>query len=76
MSRSAEVSTYRIEVWGRLDESWSDWLGDVTISLDCDSSGAGTSALTVRLDQAGLRGVLNRVWDLNLSVLSVSRQTD
>ena len=38
-----------------------------------DSEHAGTTVLTASLDQAALRGVLNRIWDLNLTLLSVSR---
>jgi hypothetical protein len=74
VSRSAEVSTYRIEVWGRLDESWSDWLDGVTIAFGGHSDGRGTTVLTASLDQAALRGVVNRIWDLNLTLLSVSRR--
>ena len=73
MSRSAEVSIYRIEVRGMLDERWSAWLGDATIEFQAGSRDVGTSVMTVRLDQAALRGVLNRIFDLNLTLLSACR---
>jgi hypothetical protein len=77
-SRSAEVRTYRIEVRGQLDERWSAWLGGATIAVHGDPStdpdAVGTTVVTASLDQAGLRGVLNRLWDLNLTLLSVRRQ--
>ena len=62
---------YHIRVQGRLDESWSDWLGDVTVTFQDTPDGRGITTLTCRLDQAALRGLLTRLWDRNLTVLSV-----
>jgi hypothetical protein len=61
---------YEIRVQGRLREDWSDWLDDMSISFH-----AGVTKLSGAVaDQAALRGILIRVWDLGLKLLSVSRE--
>ena len=59
----------QIKVQGRLDDSWSDWFEGMTISFDQD----GSTLTGMIVDQVALRTVLNRLWDLNLSLLSVNR---
>ena len=59
---------YHIQVQGRLDESWSAWFDGLAIAFE-----DGVTTLTGALaDQAALRGVLVRIWDLNLAVISVN----
>jgi hypothetical protein len=61
--------TYKVRIRGRLDEEWSDWLDTVAITYD-----SGVTTLTGPLaDQAALRGILTRIWDLNLTLISVQR---
>ena len=74
MSGSAQRSPYRIELLGTLDENWSEWLSDVTISFE-QQRGEASTVIIASLDQAGLRGVLNRMWDMNLTVLAVCRRS-
>lgn len=66
---------YEIKVASHLDEDWS-------ASLDCSSiicelsedDQMPVSILTCSLaDQTALRGVLNKLFDLNLTILSVNR---
>lgn len=65
---------YQIKVQGKLNERWSDCLAGVSISHDQANSGAPVSTLTAPVaDQAALRGILNKLWDLNLALLSVTR---
>lgn len=65
---------YRIRVRGRLARRWSDWLGGLAISVEVDD-GAPEAVLTGPVvDQSALRGILNRLWDLNLTLISVSRR--
>ena len=60
---------YVIRVKGHLDESWADWLDGMAITHD-DS---GESVLTGPLpDQAALHGVLNRLRDLGVELISVN----
>jgi hypothetical protein len=65
-------ATYRIEVNGNLDESWSDRLAgmDITASKRVDETTVTTLIGRLR-DQAELSGVLNRLYDLHLSILKV-----
>lgn len=69
---------YLIVLEGRLDEEWADWFGDFTLDV-CDngSQRPPTTTLTgVLPDQAALRGLLGRIWDLNLVLVAVTRLED
>ncbi len=67
-------ATYRIEVEGRLDENWSTWFDDMTITTERRKDGTTITVLTGTVsDQPALHGVLARVRDLGLSLLSVQR---
>ncbi len=65
--------TYRIMVQGRLDESWSRWFNGLTI--ECTSTGDSVITMLTGpvVDQPALRGILNKLWDLNLILISVAR---
>ena len=68
-----QVETYRIEIEGRLNEDWSDWFGGLAISTE-EREGTPTTTLTgTVVDQAALHGILNRIWNLSLKVISVIR---
>ena len=64
---------YQIGVKGVLDEQWSDWFGGLAIAPQA----SGETLLTgpVR-DQAALHGLLAKVRDLGLPLLSVERVDD
>jgi hypothetical protein len=65
---------YRIRVQGKLDPRWSDWLASMSIVPEPTADGCLTTVLTGPVaDQAALRGVLSRLWDLNLDIISVNR---
>ena len=60
---------FEIHVKGQLDESWSDWLDGMEVELLEN----GEMILFGRIgDQAALMGVLNRLYGLNLALLSLS----
>jgi hypothetical protein len=65
---------YRIKVKGHLDRRWTEWFGNVTITLEDN----GETLLTCPVaDQAALYGLLRKVRDLGLPLISVTRaQTD
>jgi hypothetical protein len=66
--------TYQIQVEGKLDEGWSEWFKDMAVTFERGCDGWVITTLTGPVaDQAALRGILNRIWDLHLTVLSVTR---
>jgi hypothetical protein len=66
----AHASFFEIRVKGHLDESWSDWLEGLEVTLLEN----GEMILSGYIgDQAALMGILNRLYGLNLTLLSVSK---
>ena len=60
---------YRITIKGHLGPQWSDWFDGLTITL----AGNGETMLTGPLvDQAALHGVLIKIRDLGLPLLSLT----
>ncbi len=64
-------ATYQIKVPGHLDESWSDWAGTMTITVESDDDGLPATTLTGAVDQAALQGLLRRLYSLGLPLISV-----
>ena len=59
---------YRLRVAGHLDHHWSPWFGDLTLTQDDD----GTTSLTgLVADQAELHGLLTKIRDLGVTLISV-----
>jgi len=65
--------TYQIKVPGYIGESWSDWAGGMTITVESEGDGPPVTTLTGTLDQAALQGLLRRLYSLGLPLLSVNR---
>ncbi|MFZ6029596.1 MAG: hypothetical protein ACOYYS_17930 [Chloroflexota bacterium] len=66
---STEPLTYQVRLKGHLDAEWADWLGHLSITL----SEHGESILTgPGLDQAALHGLLKKVRDAGLTLISVN----
>ncbi len=65
---------YQIRIIGNLDQSWETWLGNVSIQCEPGENDCMISILTGDLpDQAMLFGILDRIRDLNLELLSVNK---
>ena len=61
---------YQFHVEGHLADRWSDWLGGLTLQRQED----GTTLLVgAVVDQAALHGVITRIRDLGVPLLSVKR---
>lgn len=68
---------YEVRIKGHIDVRWQEWFENVTISLEDN----GETLLTATvIDQAALHGLLRKVRDLGLPLISVNRieieQTD
>ena len=60
---------YRITIKGHLDQHWSDWFDNMTIT----NAANGEAILCGPLpDQAALHGVLIKIRDLGLPLLAVA----
>jgi hypothetical protein len=65
---------YQIRIKGHLGPQWTDWFGGLTITLE---EGGETLLTCPVADQAALYGLLRKVRDLGLPLISVTRaQTD
>ena len=63
-------ATYQIKVPGHIGESWSDWAGGMTITVESEGDGPPVTILTGTLDQAALQGLLRRLYSLGLPLIS------
>ena len=61
---------YQIRVKGTLDERWSAWFDGFTIVPQADNETLLTGSVT---DQISLHGLLSKIRDLGLPLLSVKR---
>ena len=65
---------YQIKVEGKIRESWSDWLNNMKIYAGEGNDQAQTTTLIGKVtDQPALRGILCKLWDLNLTIISICR---
>ncbi len=62
--------TYQIRLQGHLDQRWSAWLDGLAVTHERDGTTLLRGTLT---DQAALYGVLIKIRDLGLPLLSVQR---
>ena len=70
----SEQTVYQIAVQGKLDENWSEWFGAMTVTVRSQSSDLPATTFTCAVaDQSALRGILNKIWDFNLTLISVRR---
>jgi hypothetical protein len=61
---------YQIRVRGLLEEQWSDWFDGFSISPQGDDKTLLTGPVA---DQAALHGLLSKIRELGLPLLSVER---
>ncbi len=59
---------YQIRVRGHLGSGWADWFGVLSVTLEDN----GDTLLTGPVDQTALYGLLKRVRDLGMPLVSVS----
>ncbi len=69
-----QTAIYQIKVQGRLDERWTNWFDGMSITFEQAEDGSTVTVLTGSVvDQAALYGLINRMRDLGLSLISVGR---
>jgi len=65
----SQPMVYQIRLKGHLDDQWTDWFEGLTITLEED----GTTLLSGPVaDQAALHGLLKKVRDLGMPLVSVN----
>ena len=69
----ADRRGYLIQIEGWIGEPWRHWFEDTLVCSEQAHDGTPVTTLRGTFDQAALRGVLCKIWDLNLTVLSVTR---
>jgi hypothetical protein len=67
---SGQSMVYQIKVKGHLGHQWTDWFDGLTITLE---EGGDTLLTGSVVDQAALHGLLKKVRDLGMPLLSVNR---
>jgi len=65
---SNQPIVYQIRLQGHLDSQWTDWFEGLTISLEANGETLLTGPV---VDQAALHGLLRKVRDLGMPLLSV-----
>jgi len=71
--KKSVATIYEIKFQGHLDTKWAEWFYDMAITHEID----GTTTLHGPLpDQVVLHSVLDRIRDMNLTLINVSKLTD
>ena len=65
----SQPPVYEIRIKGHLDSQWTDWFEGLTITLEEEGDTLLTGPVT---DQAALHGLLKKVRDLGMPLISVS----
>ena len=72
-----DAGWYEIRLQGRLDERWTAWFDGMTITTGPDPDRERSGGLTVLrgpvVDQSALHGLLARLRDVGLPLISVAR---
>ncbi len=72
LPKVTQPTTYRIQIAGRVNDGWSDFMSNLTQSFDQENGVTITTISGTVTDQAALHGMLEHIRDLNLTLLSVT----
>ena len=68
-SNKSESLQYEIQIYGELDGRWSEWFDGIRIFVAYYQDHPPLTTLRCpSMDQAKLRGILNKLWDMNLKL--------
>ena len=66
------TEVYQIKVRGELDARWSDWFDGMAVRCEIGNDGLPITTITgAVVDQAALYGVLWKLRDMNIKLISV-----
>lgn len=65
-----DSAVYQIRITGHLGSEWADWFGGLTITLEDNGETLLTGPV---IDQAALHGLLKKVCNLGIPLVSVNR---
>jgi hypothetical protein len=66
----SQAMVYQIRIGGHLGRQWTDWFGGLTITLEDNGDTLLTGPV---VDQAALHGLLRKVRDLGMPLISAIR---
>jgi hypothetical protein len=72
LPKGTQPTKYRIQITGRMIDGWSDFMSDLEQSFDQENGVTITTINGIVADQSALHGLLGRIRDLNLTLLSVT----
>jgi hypothetical protein len=67
---SSQTMIYQIRIKGHVSRDWTEWFGGLTITLEDNGETLLTGSV---IDQAALHGLLRKVRDLGIPLISVIR---
>jgi hypothetical protein len=67
---TSQPLAYQIRIEGHLDQQWTDWFEGLTLTLEEDGNTLLTGSVA---DQAALHGLLKKIRDLGIVLVSINR---
>ena len=65
--------TYKIALQGSIPEHWLSQIEPTAVMYDRDKNDKPVTSFSIRvIDQSALRGILNRLWDMNIEIISIN----
>lgn len=72
--KNNKLKLYQIKIKEELDKNWTEWFSEMEMTVETDPKGNSVTVLSGPvIDQAALNGLLNKIWNFNLTVLSIER---
>lgn len=77
MSQSMSLNSknkYEIKVYGQMEDSWLEWLGEAHSHIEELDGGIQVTAFSnIVMDQAGMVGLIRRLHGLGIVLISIRR---